>query len=287
MRGLDGQGNPKPSAPRGHGDLHHVGVRPAAVPVAGVWWLDPAEARGLPGEGGVPGGGHPGTGGRRAAGRRERGQGEDQGARQARHRDDRGDRAQGSVRPATRGDARHPQAEDAARRDLRGAGAGEGLGGPAGRRWHAAAGAGGADGGAGRDLQRVRRADAEGVPGLGEGIDRGDRGWPERGSERRLREPGGLRGGWVDAAEGVGSAGDRGAAPDQEHGRGVRGDQRARGCAGPTDREREQHLRGHGVTRRGAGRDLPGVPDLPGRVEGDGRRGSSASRTTPGRWSIS
>ena len=52
-------------------------------------------------------------------------------------------------------------------------------------------------------------------------------------------------------------------------GRGLRGDQRARRRAAAADRQLEQHVRGGGVARRGAGRDVPDLPGLPRRVEGD------------------
>ncbi len=63
-------------------------------------------------------------------------------------------------------------------------------------------------------------------------------------------------------------AGGSGPPSGQEHRRRVRRDQRAPGRAARPDPERQQRLRGHPVPRRGAGRDLLDLPDLPRRVQG-------------------
>ena len=52
-------------------------------------------------------------------------------------------------------------------------------------------------------------------------------------------------------------------------GAGLWRDQRAPRRAARADRELEAHLRGHGLARRGAGRDVRDLPDLPGREQGD------------------
>ena len=52
-------------------------------------------------------------------------------------------------------------------------------------------------------------------------------------------------------------------------GAGVRRDQRAPRRAARADRELQAHLRGHRLARRGAGRDLRDLPDLPRREQGD------------------
>ena len=68
----------------------------------------------------------------------------------------------------------------------------------------------------------------------------------------------------------------------KQHRRGVRGDQRAPRRAARADRELEADLRGHRVARRGAGRDVRDLPDLPRREQGDdgAARGLLALRRT-------
>ena len=78
------QADPQPRPARGDGRVHHVVLRHPAVPVAGLRRLDPAQAGGLPVRGRLPRGRDAADGGRRAHGRRERRQGQDEGAGQGR-----------------------------------------------------------------------------------------------------------------------------------------------------------------------------------------------------------
>ena len=125
---------------------------------------------------------------------------------------------------------------------------------------------------------------AEGVPGVGQGARRRDhRGPPQRGPERRVRELRGLRRRRRQAAAGARRAERRRARPDQEHRPGVRRDQRAPRRAARADRQLEADLRGHRLPRRGPGRDVRDLPDLPRRVARPPWRGSRTSRATPTR----
>ena len=76
----------------------------------------------------------------------------------------------------------------------------------------------------------------------------------------RRRHPRGAR----PAGQGTASA-------DQEHGRDLQGAERAHERPPRPDRQLEQRLRGDGIARRGARRDVQHLPDLPRRVEGHSR----------------
>ena len=192
--------------------------------------------------------------------------------------------AQGAVRARARGHAGDPAPEDAARRDLRGALDRRREGPPL------------KDGGRLADVyveptveldeifnafdKPTRTAFQEWVSELSKAIEGG------RGQD--LNDAfGNIEGFAVDGAtllEELERAGDGGPAAGAQHGPRVRRDQPARGRPAPADRELQQHVRSHGLARRGAGRHLPGVPNLPRRVEGHACRGCRPSPPIPGRW---
>ena len=159
---------------------------------------------------------------------------------------------------------RGPAPEDAARRDLRRADAGHERRPDGGRRRRRSrAGPGVADGRARRDLPRLRRRrrarrsaiwlDQQGRAFEGRG----------RGHQRRARQPRAVRRGHERDARDPRPPRARDAAARARHGRGLRRAHRAPGPAPAADRQLEPPLRGHRRARRGAGRDVPHLPDLP------------------------
>ena len=76
----------------------------------------------------------------------------------------------------------------------------------------------------------------------------------------------------------------RGPAPGARHRAGVRRAHPGRGPAAQPDRQRRRHLRRHRAPARGAGRDVPDLPDVPRRVKGSPSSAWRASPWTPTRW---
>ncbi len=267
---LDGQGDPQLRADPRDGRLHAVVLRDPALPVAGVRRLDPAEAGVLPLRGGVPRGRHAVGRGRRPHRRRERRQGQEEAPRQGgRH-------------------ARSPswRSRRRMRRFLGIRGRSCGRRRCWGRRmWSLSTGDRSGpmlpDGGRLADVfveptveldeifnafdKPTRTAFQDWVRELSKAVDGG------RGQD--LNDAfGNLEGFSVDGAKLLSKLDEQEVAVRRlikNTGVVFGAIESARGCVAGCDCEFERGVRGDGVARRCVGGDVPGVPDVLGRVAGD------------------
>ena len=132
-------------------------------------------------------------------------------------------------------------------------------------------------GAARRDLPHLRPRDASGVPDLDAGAGARHQRLRAR-PQRRARQPRAVRRGLRRAGRHPQPPGGRRHEPDLEHGRRVRGADRARRPAALADRELQPRLPGHRVARRAAQGDVHRAADVRARVPADARAAGRVRR---------